>query len=401
MIGERDKKSELKRLNRALKAVSECNHALVRASSEGHLLREVCRIIVDTGGYCQAGVGLLGNNGASGSASLDWTRYHADGAFEIPLADMDSGGDSDSELARQALDCRRSVIEKTVTLGDGASPCCKEAMRQGHVSIIVLPLCYDGQTLGALNIRTVKPDMFDSEEVELLTELAEDLAFGINSQRMRIAHRQAEADLRLSIDRLGAMMEKTIQAMAKMTEVRDPYTAGHQQRVARLSQAIAAEMKLPAEIAEYIFLAASVHDIGKIRVPSEILATPGRISEIEFELIKTHPQAGYEILGTVEFPWPLADIVLQHHEKMDGSGYPGGLKGDEIMLEARIACVADVVEAMSFHRPYRPLLGLESALKEITCNRGTTYDPDVVDACVRLFAEMKFSFETDGMARTR
>lgn len=391
MLGEQNNKSELKRLNRALKTVSACNHAMVRAVDERHLLREICRIIVDAGGYCQARVGLLDEGSESEGRSLDWTGYHDGQLMEASMMAAEILGDRD--LASQALDCQESIIEKAVSLDAREKPCCQQALKRGSVSIIALPLCYDGKTLGTLNIRTVEPEIFDSEEIDLLTELAEDLAFGITSMRVRVAHRQAATDLRQSLDRLGATMKKTIMAMAKMTEIRDPYTAGHQQRVASLSHAIAGEMKLPEAVADYIYLAASVHDIGKIHVPSEILTTPGRISEIEFELIKTHPLTGYEILGTVDFPWPLPDVVLQHHEKMDGSGYPAGLKGDEIILEARIVCVADVVEAMSSHRPYRPLLGLDSALEEVTSQRGIAYDTDVVDACVRLFADMKFKFD--------
>lgn len=394
MASKQDKNSELKRLNRALKTVSACNHAMVRAADEQHLLREICRIIVEAGGYCQARVGLLDKDCGDEGGTLAWTGYHDSHVIETYLMAEEMLGDRD--LANQALDCRRSIIEKAISLGPDEETCCQAALERGYVSMIALPLCFDGQVLGTLNIRTVDPEIFDSAEVDLLTELAEDLAFGITSLRMRIAHRQAEADLRRSLDRLGSTMKKTILAMAKMTEIRDPYTAGHQQRVASLSRAIAREMKLPDEVVEYIYLAASVHDVGKIHIPSEILTTPGRISEIEFELIKIHPQAGYEILDTVEFPWPLPEIVLQHHEKIDGSGYPAGLKGGKIMLEARIVCVADVVEAMSSHRPYRPLLGLNTALEEITCHRGMAYDAEVVDACVRLFADMKFRFDDGG-----
>lgn len=364
---------------------------MVRSADERHLLIEICRIIVEAGGYCLARVGLLGEHSSDNEHSLSWTGYHDGKVMEASMIAEEMIGDRD--LARQALDCQRSIIERTVSLDACEKPCCQEALERGHVSIIALPLCYGGQTLGTLNIRAVEPEIFDSEEVDLLTELAQDLAFGVTSMRMRIANRQAEVDLRQSLDQLGTTMKETIMAMAKMTEIRDPYTAGHQQRVASLSHAVAREMELPVDTAEYIYLAASVHDIGKIHVPSEILTTPGRISEIEFELIKIHPQTGYDILSTVEFPWPLAEIVLQHHEKIDGSGYPAGLKGEEIIIEARIICVADVVEAMSSHRPYRPLLGLDSALEEVTCNGGIAYDTDVVDACVRLFAEMKFRFD--------
>jgi len=161
-------------------------------------------------------------------------------------------------------------------------------------------------------------------------------------------------------------MEDSISAISLVTEARDAYTAGHQRRVTKLAVAIAKEMGFPKDRVEGIKIAALIHDVGKINLPAEILSKPGKLSEIEFGLIKNHPQKGYEILKTIDFPWPVAEIVLQHHEKMNGSGYPRGLKRDEILLEAKIICVADVVEAMSSHRPYRPALGINKALEEIS-----------------------------------
>ncbi|MEQ1673763.1 MAG: HD-GYP domain-containing protein, partial [Candidatus Nitrotoga sp.] len=178
---------------------------------------------------------------------------------------------------------------------------------------------------------------------------------------------------------------------AAIVEMRDPYTAGHQVRVADLAMAIAKQMGLPDEQAHAIHLAGMVHDLGKIQIPAEILSKPGKITGIEYSLIKFHPQAGYDILKGINFPWPIAQMVLQHHERLDGSGYPQGLKGDAILLEARILSVADVVEAMSSHRPYRPGLGIEVALAEITKQRGIYFDPQVVDACLVLFREQHYS----------
>lgn len=186
----------------------------------------------------------------------------------------------------------------------------------------------------------------------------------------------------------------TVQALAHTVETRDPYTAGHQQRVADLARTIATEMGLSADRIDGIRMAGVIHDIGKVAVPAEILSKPGRITAHEFGIIKTHSQVGYDILKDIEFPWPVADIVLQHQERIDGSGYPQGLKGDEILVEARILAVADVVEAMSSHRPYRAALGVDKALEEIVKNKGALYDSDVADACVRVFKEKGFSFKT-------
>lgn len=205
--------------------------------------------------------------------------------------------------------------------------------------------------------------------------------------------KRSEAELIRSWDRLQKALAGTIQAMALTIEMRDPYTAGHQRRVGKLSYAIAREMGLSADQVDAIQMAADIHDIGKIYVPAEILSKPGQLTEIEYSIIKTHPQVGYDILKPIEFPWPLAEMVYQHHERLNGSGYPSGIKGDAILLEARIMCVADVVEAMSSHRPYRPAHGVEKALDEIVKNRGILYDARVVDICVRLFREKNFSFE--------
>ncbi len=199
-------------------------------------------------------------------------------------------------------------------------------------------------------------------------------------------------DRKQALDRLKSAIETTIQVVVATVEARDPYTAGHQIRVAQLARAIAEEMKLPSEKIDGIFRAASIHDIGKLSIPAEILTKPTALTDIEFALIKEHPKKGYEILKDVASDWPLAEIVWQHHERMDGSGYPRGLKGDEILLEARILAVADVVEAMASHRPYRPSLGIEPALEEIANNGGIFYDPDVVDACLRLFHEKGYAF---------
>jgi len=217
--------------------------------------------------------------------------------------------------------------------------------------------------------------------------------FGIYSDIAQ--HKRWESQLQKTLEKLRKAMGATIHAIASTVEARDPYTAGHQQRVANLARAIGQEMGLSLEIIDGIRMAGAIHDLGKINVPAEILSKPGRITDIEFSLIKTHPKTAYDILKEIEFPWPVAAIVFQHHEKLDGSGYPLGLKGAQIMLEGRILTVADVVEAIASHRPYRPALGIDRALSEISEKRGSLYDPSVVDACKKLFQENRFSFELD------
>jgi putative two-component system response regulator len=193
---------------------------------------------------------------------------------------------------------------------------------------------------------------------------------------------------------LSAALKGTIGVITQILGTRDPYTAGHQRRVASLSRAIADELGLDDELAEGIEMAALVHDVGKISVPAEILSKPTRLSTAEFDLIKDHSQVGYEILSQVTFPWPIADVIQQHHERLDGSGYPNGLKGDAVRSEARIIAVADVVEAMASHRPYRASLGIDVALEEITRLRGIAFDPEVVDACVHLFSSGNYQLES-------
>jgi HD-GYP domain-containing protein (c-di-GMP phosphodiesterase class II) len=191
---------------------------------------------------------------------------------------------------------------------------------------------------------------------------------------------------------LQQSLDEIVIAMSLTLEERDPYTAGHQRRTTDLSLAIAREMGLPAHETKGLQMAGLIHDMGKISVPGEILSKPGGLNDAELQLIQRHPQVAYDILRQIDFPWPLDQIVLQHHEKIDGSGYPQGISGDEILLESKILCVADVVETMETHRPYRPSLGRDAAIEEIRKNRGVLYDPGVVDACLRLFQEKEFQY---------
>lgn len=195
---------------------------------------------------------------------------------------------------------------------------------------------------------------------------------------------------RQQLEQLQASLNETMRAIAGIVEMRDPYTAGHQARVADLASAIATRMALPDDQIHAVFLAGTVHDLGKIQIPAEILSKPGKLNDAEFGLIKGHSQAGYDILKGISFPWPIAQIVRQHHERLDGSGYPLGISGESILLEARILSVADVIEAMASHRPYRPGLGIDFALAEISRLRGRHFDPEVVDACIAVFREQGY-----------
>ncbi len=212
-------------------------------------------------------------------------------------------------------------------------------------------------------------------------------------ERTNIRERnRAEEELRDSLKKLRTAMESIVEAMGLAIEKKDPYTSGHQKRVATLAGAIAKEMGLPQDQIDGVRMAAMIHDIGKNAIPGQILSKPAELTKLEMGMIKEHPQIGYDILKGIEFPWPVAQMVLQHHERIDGSGYPQGLLGDAIYLAAKILGVADVVEAMASHRPYRASLGLERAMEEISKNSGILYDPDVVDAGLRLFREKGFEF---------
>jgi PAS domain S-box-containing protein len=204
--------------------------------------------------------------------------------------------------------------------------------------------------------------------------------------------KRAEQEILAGAQRLRRALEETVAAMGTVVEMRDPYTAGHERRVTELAVAMARRLTLNEQLVKALRLASDVHDIGKIAVPAEILSKPGRLSPTEFEIIKTHPQVGYDILKSIEFEWPIALTVLAHHERLDGSGYPLGLSGSDINIESRVLAVADVVEAMASHRPYREARGIEAALAEVSRARGVLYDPDCVDACIAVIKEESFAF---------
>jgi putative nucleotidyltransferase with HDIG domain len=210
---------------------------------------------------------------------------------------------------------------------------------------------------------------------------------------IRKERNQATENLKINLNKFRRAMDGFVQAISLAVELRDPYTAGHQQRVANLATAIATAMGLPEETIYTLRMASIIHDLGKITIPAEILCKPGRLNHLEYELIKNHVLAGYNILKKIEFPWPLADIIVQHHERIDGSGYPKGLRGDQIRLEARILAVADVFETISSHRPYRPSLGQGRAMEELNLKKGQLYDDLVSDACLSIITTNKFRFE--------
>jgi PAS domain S-box-containing protein len=381
----------LRKLNRALKTLSACNESLVHAMHEQELLAAICEVIVHTGGYRFAWVGYAEHDERKTVRPMAFAGEEAGflDALRFGWGDDEAGRNPIGEAIRTGIRQGIHNIEETPAL---LLPR-EEALRRGYVSCTALPLRDGDRVMGVLAIYASEADAFNEEEVKLLMELADDLTYGIVALRTHAERERAMEENRQNAARMQKALLETVEAIGSALEKRDPYTAGHQRQVAKLAHAIAQEMHLPQEAVEGIYMGSLIHDVGKIYVPAEILSRPGKLSEAEFNLIKVHPQVGYDIIKGIEFPWPVAKMILQHHERLNGSGYPQGLKGDEISLEARILAVADVVEAMASHRPYRPGLGLDKALEEISQNRGILYDPQAVDICLRLFGEKGFSFE--------
>ena len=268
-------------------------------------------------------------------------------------------------------------------------------------AIIAMPLTFDGHVRGQIGlVHTGTGRRFGDDDMAVLTRFAALAATVLTNGMLYAQTQQARAECKLvegELQRTNEQLQETfittINALATAVEMRDPYTAAHQRWVTQLACVIASEMDLSKEQIEGLHMAGLIHDIGKMNVPTEFLVKPRQLTEIEYEAIKVHPQSGYDILRQIPFPWPVAQFVLQHHERMDGSGYPQGISNTEILLEARILAVADVVEAMASHRPYRDAHGIDISLEEISRNRGVLYDPEAVDACLKVFNEQGFAFD--------
>jgi putative nucleotidyltransferase with HDIG domain len=362
--------------HRALSCLGLSNKILVTATSESELIDGACNTIVQAGRYALAWLGV-GNDDAKRSITilgysgvtehlieeeLSWSADVSAGLGPIGVAMRTGEVQVDNDLAFRASHSSES----------------QPALRSAFASMIAIRLTDDLQPPAVLTIHSWDPQAFDGPAVALLTEMAGDLGYGI------VKHRDAL--------RLEEALDGTLAVIARMTETRDPYTAGHQKRVSALSAAIAERLALtPAEV-EGVRRGAQVHDVGKIAVAVEILSRPGRLDDLEFALVKRHCAVGADILRRADLPWPIAEIAEQHHERLDGSGYPAGLRAEQIILPARIVAVADVVEAMAHHRPYRPALGIDAALSEVREHAGVLFDRDVVEACLAEF-EAGFAFD--------
>ncbi|MHB8438513.1 MAG: HD domain-containing phosphohydrolase [Acidimicrobiales bacterium] len=363
-------------------AMAGINSALVHATDESDLFRDICNLVVQGTTYHLAWIGLTDHSAPLGVrmvALADGSMTYFDALEALSRTHAHRGP------LTKALESGRIYIVQNIAQSDEDSHWKALAIEHGYQSVIAMPLPSMAHNAGVLAIYSEHPNVFTSEAVNLLTELAEDLAYGLAVLRTRAERNEYKG-------RFEASLEAAVRAIAAAAELRDPYTAGHQRRTADLSAVIATAMGINSDAIEGIKVAASIHDIGKLTVPAEILSKPGRLTDAEFALVKQHSQAGYDIVAGIDFPWPVPETILQHPERLDGSGYPHGLKGDQISVGARILAVADTTEAMQAHRPYRPALGIDAAINVLLSGRESLFDPEAVDACVRAIRDDGFTF---------
>ena len=382
---------ELIRSNRALCALSACNKALLEIVHEPELFDAICQLIVNAGSYSMAWIGAAEQDAEKtvrvvAKSGVDKGYL---GSVVLTWADTEEGRWPTGTAIRTGA----TKVNQSFLSNHHMGPWHDEALARGFQSSIAMPLKGPSGIFAALTVYAPERDAFNAAEVQHLEELANNLAFGIAKLRTG-AERGAlaqEQDRHAGI--LRKSLEESVRAISNTVQMRDPGTAVHQKRVAELAAAIATDMGLPKDKIQGTHLAASVHDLGNMQVPAELFSKPGMLSDIEHTLLRTHVHGGYSVLRRIEFPWPIADIVLQHHERLDGSGYPQGLKGNDILMEARIVAVADVFEVMASHRSYRPARGVGRAMSELEEGRGTLYDPVVADACLKLFRQERFAFQ--------
>lgn len=384
MTSQNKLENALRNAEWAYETVVKCHSIIVNADNEDDLFNAICNILVTEGPFKLAWVGRADQGedkkvvpvaeagfkkGYLSSIDISWG--------ENKLGQGPTGKAIRSGLPQAILDIQNDPA---------FAPWRDKALEYNYHSSIALPIiCDNKRVLGALNIYSENPNNFDGKQIDLLVNLSLDLARGVNILRIKDEKEKAELALHETLF-------NTVKVLALALEKRDPYTSGHQKRVADLAVAIASKMGLDEFTIEGIRLGGIIHDIGKIYVPADILNRPGKLTDAEFEIIKSHPQVGLEIMCDIDFLWPIKEIIIQHHERLDGTGYPKGLKENEIVLEAKIIAVADVVEAINSHRPYRPAYGIEVALDELKRGKGTSYDPQISDLCIELFSKDGFQW---------
>ncbi|MDH2916660.1 MAG: CHASE domain-containing protein [Gallionella sp.] len=381
--------AKIRRISNIYAALSQCNEVIVRCTDEEQLFPQICRIAVQFGGMKMAWIGLVDE---AGKRVNPVASYGDDMEY---LKDIHISTDAGEPYGRgptgTAIRENRSFWCQDFQRDPATAMWHERGIRSGWGASAALPLLRNGVVIGALTLYAGEIYAFDEAIRKLLIEMCADISFALDNFDLEAKRKQTEEQIKQYVAQIEMSFMQTVEVATILSEMRDPYTAGHERRVSEIAAAIGAELGFDQRQQDGLKVAGHLHDVGKITIPTEILAKPGRLSEIEFLMIKGHPQAGYDVLKDVKFPWPVAEIALQHHERMDGSGYPRGLKGDEILLDARIMAVADVVESMSSHRPYRPALGIQAALAEIERGSGSIYDPSVASACLRLFREKDYS----------
>ena len=358
--------------------VLRCQSLMLTASDEKNFLHNVAETLVDARGYELAWFGVPQDDGFK--SIVPFARAGKAVAYldsiEVHWSDDALSQGPGGKVAKTGQVQVLSDMATAASYG----PWKEAAAKFGFRSSAAFPLIVGGNIFAVLMVYNSYSDAFDSDEVQLLSDLTVDIGTHLTIRRSEIE----KNEIRLALDRASS---GAINAIAATIEKRDPYTSGHQHRVAEMSVAIAQELGWAEVRIEGLRLGATIHDIGKIYVPAEILNRPGKLSPSEFAIIKSHPQVGFDILQHTDFPWPIKEMILQHHERIDGSGYPQGLKGDQIIDEAKVIAIADVLEAITSHRPYRPGLGLDVALAEIEAGRGSAYDPAIADTCLKLFRD--------------
>ena len=388
---ERTQEDRVKELNKTLKLISRCDEILIRSEIENDLISKISHEIIKQEEYHFVGVFFKENNLIMCNHNSSSNQLFP----EINSMDFKKAYNKKCPIAVCIEDSKLikiNDIENDIKWGNtikelvGTCPASKLEMVG---SMLILPFS-SANILGAMVIYSKYINNFTNEKTDLFIELSNDMAYGINTLRLRQQFFETSKERDETLTRLRESLNGTVESIAKMVEVRDPYTAGHQKRVSHLAVEIAKELNISPDKVEGIKIAALIHDIGKIQLPSEILTKPTKLTELEFEMIKTHSTTGYEILKNINFPWPIAQIIYQHHERIDGTGYPNGLKNTQILLEAKIISVADVVEAIASHRPYRASLGVDFALDIIEKDKDKAFDSEVVEACLRLFREKNY-----------
>lgn len=371
-----------------MSVLNAANRALLFAEDETRLLQDVCSAIVHQDRYALAWIGWADRNAGHTvtiCASAGRALAYLDN-LKISWADDEYG----SGPTGRAIRFSHTEVNRDTHLNPAFQPWLKMAEKFNIRSSLSIPIKADDAVLGVLVAYAGEVDAFKDAEVKLFESLAENLGYGVKTRRIQNLCELQMREKTALASKLDSALEGALMAIAATLEQRDPYTAGHERNVAQLALQIGRELGMDESQLKALHLAAIVHDLGKIQIPAEILTKPGRLNAAEFALIKLHPENGYEILRNVDFPWPIAEIIRQHHEYLDGSGYPRGLAGEQILPLARILTVADIVESMSSDRPYRAALGLDQAVQTIVRMRGEKLDPDVVGACVRIVQRGEF-----------